>query len=118
MITVVPFSRAQSAGSCQGLRSAQNWHDRGGPVSLEHWGQALMCCGDTQDWPQPIPVLTALPWDPPGWTHPWAHVPAQPWPVPVPSEVPVAQGWGCPSAPQLPAPGWHHGRGPGCQALL
>lgn len=32
----------------------------------------------------------------------WAHVPAQPWPTPVPKEVPSAQGCGCPSAPWLP----------------
>ena len=59
-----------------------------------------MPCGDTLDWPQPIPVPTALPWAPPSWTHPRAHFPAQPWPVPVPREVPDAQAWGCLSAPQ------------------
>lgn len=32
----------------------------------------------------------------------WARVPAQPWPTPIPKEVPSAQGCGCPSAPWLP----------------
>lgn len=31
-----------------------------------------------------------------------AGIPAQPWPIPVPTEVTDAQGWGCLSAPHLP----------------
>lgn len=37
----------------------------------------------------------AWPWAPQSQAHPWAHVLACPWPVPVPRGVPVAQGWGC-----------------------
>lgn len=28
--------------------------------------------------------------------NPWAHVPACPWPIPIPREVPNAWGWSCP----------------------
>lgn len=35
-------------------------------------------------------------------THPQADIPACPWLVPIPKEVPDAQDWGCPCFPQLP----------------
>lgn len=53
---------------------------------------------------QPCPTR---PWAPLS----WAPVLAQPWPVPVPREVPDGQAWGYPGAPWLPCSwlGWWGG---------
>ena len=52
-----------------------------------------------QGWP-PAPHSPALPSLGPRRAMPKSQ------PVRIPREVPSAQGWGCPCAPQHPAPGW------------
>jgi len=58
----------------------------------------------------------AWPWDLPSQGRKRVYLLARPRPVPIPREVPGAQGWGCPGAPGCPAPG-REGTGPGCWAL-